>query len=67
MIDLDMLDTEAQRKLQMLLKQRRQERLEAAASDLINQYFDAKTLEEEQGVLLGKYPLPMARSPHPIR
>ena len=67
MIDLDLLDTEAQRKLQTLIKQRRQNMLEAAATDLINQYFDAKTLEAEQGVLLGKYPPPMARSPHPIR
>lgn len=56
MIDLDLLDTEAHRKLQTLLKQRRQNMFEAATTDLINQYFDAKTLEEEQAVLLGKYP-----------
>ena len=67
MIDLDLLDTEAQRKLQTLLKQRRQNMLEAAATDLINQFFDARRLDEEEGVLLGKYPPPMARSPHPIR
>ena len=61
MVDLDLLDEEALRKLQTLLKQRDQENLKAASITLDNQSFNANTLEEERAIFPRKYSRPKRR------